>query len=62
MALARRVGVPEQELEERDEVVRVPLAGGVRLAEAELAARREPPEEGGVVDREPHGPPGAEAA
>ena len=33
MPLARRLGVPEQQLEERDEVVGVPLPRRVRLAE-----------------------------
>ena len=45
VALGRRAGVPQQQLEQADEVVRVPLARGVRLAEAELAARREAAEE-----------------
>src|SRR5581483_6205883 len=59
---ARGVGVPEQELEEPDEVVGVPLARRVRLAEADLAAGRQPAEEGAVVDLEAHAGPAAEAA
>ena len=50
--VGRGGGVPEQQLEQHDEVVAVPLAGGVRLADAELAARRDPAEEGVVVDRQ----------
>ncbi len=56
------VGVSDEQLEERDEVVRIPFARGVRLAEAELAARRQAPEERGVVDLEADPRTGAEAA
>ena len=38
VALATRLGVAQQQLEEPDEIVAVPLARRVRLAEAELAA------------------------
>ncbi len=56
------LGVPEQELEEADEVVGVPLAGRVRLAEPELAARREAPEErAACTDLEADLGPGSEA-
>src|SRR3954453_16823283 len=55
------VGVAQQQLEEGDEVVAIPLAGGVRLAEPELAARGEPTEERRVVDREGPRSAGAEA-
>ena len=61
VARADPLGVPQEQFEECDEVVGVPLPGGVRLAEAELAARRQPPEERGVVDREAHRRAGAEA-
>src|SRR5581483_2320387 len=62
MALGGRVGVPEQELDEPDEVVRIPFVRGVRLAQPELAARREAAEEHRVVDREAHRSARAEAA
>jgi len=61
MASRGRIRIAEQQLEERDEVVRVPLARGVGLAQAELAARREPPEERSVVDLEAHRSPVPEA-
>ena len=57
-----RVRVAQQELEEADEIVRVPLLGGVRLAEPELAAGREPAEERTIVNGEPHRRARAEAA
>ena len=57
----RRFRVPEQELEERGQVVRAPFAGRVGLAEPELPARREPAEEAPVADRQAHGRAGAEA-
>ena len=62
MAHGCLVGVREEQLEEGDQVVRIPLARGVRLAERELAAGREPAEEGRVVDRQPNGSAGAEPA
>ena len=48
------LGVAQEQREEPHQVVGVPLAGGVRLAEADLAARREAPEECAVVDPERH--------
>src|SRR5579884_1353300 len=62
MALSRRLRVAQEQLEESDEVVGVPLPGGVRLPEAELAASGDPVEEGAVVDHQPHRCAGAEAA
>ena len=50
--LGGRCGVAEQELEQPDEVVAVPFARRVRLADPELAARRDPAEERVVVDRQ----------
>ena len=50
--VGRRRRIPEQQLEQRHEVVAVPFAGRVRLADAELPARRDPPEEGVVVNRQ----------
>ena len=61
LACAGPVGVPQQQLEEPDQIVGVPFVGGVRLAEPELAARRQPPEERRVVDREPQRRAGTEA-
>ena len=54
VALRRRLGVAQQQLEQPDEIVAVPLARRVRLAEPELAAGREPAEETGVVDPQLH--------
>src|SRR5581483_3520575 len=51
----RGAGILEQELEQRDEVVALPLTCCIRLAEAELAARREAPEERAPADVEPDG-------
>ena len=47
----RSLGVAEKQREEPHQVVGVPLAGRVRLAEADLAARRKAAEERAVVDR-----------
>src|SRR4051812_22159166 len=54
MTVGGHVGVQQEELEQADEIVGVPLLRSVRLAEPELPARRKPAEEGAVVDREPH--------
>ena len=60
--LGRGLGVDEEKLEERRQIVGRPLPGGVRLAQPELAAGGDPPEETAVVDREPDGRARAEAA
>jgi len=56
------VDVSDEQLEKRDEVVRVPFARGIRLAEPKLAARRQAPEESGVVDLEANRRTGTKAA
>src|SRR5579862_6784856 len=55
MAGCGRIRIAEQQLEQCDEVVRVPLAGGIRLADAELAAQRDAREKRSVVNRQAHG-------
>src|SRR6185437_14570124 len=50
------------QLEEAYEIVGAPFACLVGLAEADLPARCEPAEERAALDREHHGPAGAEAA
>ena len=52
VSVGGRRRIPEQQLEQRDEVVAVPFARRIRLADAELPPRRDPPEEGVVVDRQ----------
>src|SRR5438270_11211366 len=61
MACCRSLRVPEQQLEEGGEVVRLPLSGRVGLAEPELPAGREAAEESCVLDPECDRRPGAEA-
>ena len=51
----------DEQLEEADEIVAVPLTGGVGLAEAELRAGGQSPEQTAVVDVHVDGGAGAEA-
>ena len=56
-----RLGVEDEQLEEADEIVAVPLTGGVGLAEAELAGGLPTAGRAAVVDVDVDGGAGAEA-